>query len=388
MVLCQRHGQSGVFVADGAARRRRRQPGGSRQGRRPRARPRAGARDHERPGRDGLRGRDARRAPDARDERGGRPRRDRARRRARRRRRAQPISCARSREVEPDRRGAAESLATELVELTRLRPLFDAVAALGERAEGVYLVGGTVRDILLGEESFDVDIAVEGDAIEFARALAAALGGRMTPHAKFGTAVVPYGDGERVDVVTTRTEFYDSPGALPDGRARGAARGPLPPRLHDQRDGGLAEAGRLRAARRPVRRPRRPRGARPARAPQPLVHRRPDADLPRDPLRGAVRAPARGALGAARARLHRDGPRRRPLVRAAAGRARGAARGSGRGGRDPAARRARRRPRDPPAPARGRRGAPRCSSARSRCATSSASTFPRGASASPRSGAT
>ncbi len=93
--------------------------------------------------------------------------------------------------------------------------MFDAVAALGERAEGIYLVGGTVRDILLGEESFDVDIAVEGDAIALARDLAAALGGRMTPHAKFGTAVVQYGDGERIDVVTTRTEFYDSPGALP-----------------------------------------------------------------------------------------------------------------------------------------------------------------------------
>ena len=81
--------------------------------------------------------------------------------------------------------------------------------------EGIYLVGGTVRDILLGEESFDVDIAVEGDAIALARDLAAALGGRVTPHAKFGTAVVQYGDGERIDVVTTRTEFYDSPGALP-----------------------------------------------------------------------------------------------------------------------------------------------------------------------------
>ena len=116
---------------------------------------------------------------------------------------------------EPDTEEPSESLATALVELTPLRPVFDAVAALGERAEGIYLVGGTVRDILLGEESFDVDIAVEGDAIALARDLAAALGGRMTPHAKFGTAVVQYGDGERIDVVTTRTEFYDSPGALP-----------------------------------------------------------------------------------------------------------------------------------------------------------------------------
>src|SRR5206468_8191502 len=96
-----------------------------------------------------------------------------------------------------------------------LRQVFDAVAALGERPEGVFLVGGTLRDILLGEENFDVDIAVEGDAIAFARALAATLGGRFTPHEKFGTAVVLYGAGERVDVVTTRTEFYDAPGALP-----------------------------------------------------------------------------------------------------------------------------------------------------------------------------
>ena len=47
------------------------------------------------------------------------------------------------------------------------------------------------------------------------RALARSLGGRVTTHEKFGTAVVQYGDGERVDVVTTRTEFYDAPAALP-----------------------------------------------------------------------------------------------------------------------------------------------------------------------------
>ena len=109
----------------------------------------------------------------------------------------------------------AVSLAGELRGLDDLAPVFAAVAALGDRAEGVYLVGGTVRDILLGERGFDVDIAVEGDAIAFARDLARALGGRVTPHEKFGTAVVSYGDGGRVDVVTTRTEFYDAPASLP-----------------------------------------------------------------------------------------------------------------------------------------------------------------------------
>ena len=52
----------------------------------------------------------------------------------------------------------------------RLRPVLDAVSGVGR--SGVYLVGGTVRDILLGESAFDVDLAVEGDGQEFAQALA------------------------------------------------------------------------------------------------------------------------------------------------------------------------------------------------------------------------
>jgi tRNA nucleotidyltransferase (CCA-adding enzyme) len=107
------------------------------------------------------------------------------------------------------------SLAKWLSRLDRLAPVFEAIAALSESYDGVYLVGGTVRDILLGERSFDVDIAVEGDAIALAQALADALSGRIRAHAKFGTAVVLYGDDERVDVVTARTEFYDAPAALP-----------------------------------------------------------------------------------------------------------------------------------------------------------------------------
>ena len=107
------------------------------------------------------------------------------------------------------------SLSEELGRLERLEQVFEAVTALSEAYEGVYLVGGTVRDILLAERSFDVDIAVEGDAIALAQALADALGGRVRAHEKFGTAVVVYAHGERVDVVTARTEFYDAPAALP-----------------------------------------------------------------------------------------------------------------------------------------------------------------------------
>jgi tRNA nucleotidyltransferase (CCA-adding enzyme) len=115
----------------------------------------------------------------------------------------------------PEGGAPAPSIAAELDALERLRPAFEAIAAASEPYDGVYLVGGTVRDILLGEESFDVDIAVEGDAIELAGRIADELGGRVRPHEKFGTAVVLYGEGERIDVVTARTEFYDAPAALP-----------------------------------------------------------------------------------------------------------------------------------------------------------------------------
>jgi tRNA nucleotidyltransferase (CCA-adding enzyme) len=109
----------------------------------------------------------------------------------------------------------AASLSAELTALEHLAPVFEAVAAAAEPYDGVYLVGGTVRDILLGEPNFDVDVAVEGDAIELARRLAEALDGRARAHTKFGTAVVVYGNDERVDVVTARTEFYDAPASLP-----------------------------------------------------------------------------------------------------------------------------------------------------------------------------
>ena len=110
----------------------------------------------------------------------------------------------------------AADLRDRLLALEGLADVFEAVQAVSEHVDGVYLVGGTVRDILLGEPNFDVDIAVEGDGIAFGERLARALAGRVVPHDKFGTAVVKFdGDRKRVDVATTRTEFYDYPAALP-----------------------------------------------------------------------------------------------------------------------------------------------------------------------------
>jgi tRNA nucleotidyltransferase (CCA-adding enzyme) len=79
----------------------------------------------------------------------------------------------------------------------------------------VYLVGGVVRDLLLGYPNLDLDVVVEGDGVEFARVLAEKTGGRVRSHRKFGTAVVLLPGGQRVDVASARIEYYEQPAALP-----------------------------------------------------------------------------------------------------------------------------------------------------------------------------
>ena len=79
----------------------------------------------------------------------------------------------------------------------------------------VYLVGGLVRDILLKHENLDVDIVVEGDGIKFAQEFANNFDARVRSHKKFGTAVLIFPDGFKVDVATARMEYYESPGARP-----------------------------------------------------------------------------------------------------------------------------------------------------------------------------
>src|SRR5262245_12955787 len=96
-----------------------------------------------------------------------------------------------------------------------LAPVLDAVAAVSDPYDGVYLVGGSVRDILLGEPNFDVDVVVEGDAIALARELAKRLDGRVRAHRTFGTDVVVFGNDEHVDVATARRESYHAPAAAP-----------------------------------------------------------------------------------------------------------------------------------------------------------------------------
>jgi tRNA nucleotidyltransferase (CCA-adding enzyme) len=86
-----------------------------------------------------------------------------------------------------------------------------------ELGYSTYLVGGFVRDLLIGEANLDLDIVVEGDAIHLARRLAEQYGGRVHAHARFGTAIWLLDDDKmHLDFATARTEFYEYPSALPD----------------------------------------------------------------------------------------------------------------------------------------------------------------------------
>ena len=78
-----------------------------------------------------------------------------------------------------------------------------------------YLVGGSVRDLLRGVEPRDIDVAVEGDAVELARTVAERIGGDERGHDRFGTATVE-APGLSVDFAQTRRERYPQPGALPE----------------------------------------------------------------------------------------------------------------------------------------------------------------------------
>ncbi|MFH1114403.1 MAG: CBS domain-containing protein [Pseudomonadota bacterium] len=85
-----------------------------------------------------------------------------------------------------------------------------------KRGETAYLVGGAVRDLLLRIHNLDLDIVVEGDGIDFSRVLSERLAGcRVRSHDKFGTAVMLFRDGFKIDVATARYEYYAVPGALP-----------------------------------------------------------------------------------------------------------------------------------------------------------------------------
>ncbi len=88
-------------------------------------------------------------------------------------------------------------------------PELDAVRVATEAP--VYVVGGAVRDLLLGRDRADLDLVVLGDAATLAKQ----LGAEVTEHEQFATAKARL-DGHEIDIATARAETYAHPGALPD----------------------------------------------------------------------------------------------------------------------------------------------------------------------------
>ena len=93
--------------------------------------------------------------------------------------------------------------------------LRDAGKVANELGYKAYVVGGFVRDLILRYENLDIDVVIEGDGIAFANAFAKRFGCKVKSHERFGTAVVIFPDGFKIDIATARLEYYEKPGALP-----------------------------------------------------------------------------------------------------------------------------------------------------------------------------
>jgi len=104
----------------------------------------------------------------------------------------------------------AERLPRSVVAL--LKDIGAIAAAMGYTA---YAVGGFVRDILLRYENYDIDIVIEGNGIAFAKRFAKERGLPCKVYQKFGTAVITQPDGSKIDIASSRFEYYEKPAALP-----------------------------------------------------------------------------------------------------------------------------------------------------------------------------
>jgi tRNA nucleotidyltransferase (CCA-adding enzyme) len=132
-----------------------------------------------------------------------------------------------------------------VLEALRAHPGGLELLALAEGRADLALVGGAVRDLLLGRHPRELDVVVAGNAAVLAEELAARVGAsaadpasaadaasgagrtsaaapeRATPqarlHDRFGTAKLEW-NGGRVDIAERRAESYPAPGALPEVR--------------------------------------------------------------------------------------------------------------------------------------------------------------------------
>lgn len=115
--------------------------------------------------------------------------------------------------------GEQEKLKDEILKEipSYLMTIFKQIESISiKRNERVFLVGGIVRDLILKIPNFDVDIVIEGDGLEFADELGRLLcAEKIVKHEKFKTAVVIVSEKLKIDVATSRIEYYEYPTSLP-----------------------------------------------------------------------------------------------------------------------------------------------------------------------------
>jgi len=107
----------------------------------------------------------------------------------------------------------------ELLTARAMALLRRAGSAAEERGERAYLVGGPVRDLVLGRPTADLDITVVGDGIALGKALGHELKAySIHTYRKYGTCTIKLPGGIRMDLATARSESYARPGAMPGVR--------------------------------------------------------------------------------------------------------------------------------------------------------------------------
>src|SRR5437899_8232326 len=84
-----------------------------------------------------------------------------------------------------------------------------------QRSMPAFVVGGFVRDLLLGRDNLDLDLLVEGDGLAFARARGREMGARIKAHKRFGTPVRVFPDGFKLELPMAGGDSYRLPGRCP-----------------------------------------------------------------------------------------------------------------------------------------------------------------------------
>lgn len=96
-------------------------------------------------------------------------------------------------------------------------PIFEVISqeaeALGVKA---YVIGGYVRDCILGRGSKDIDVVVEGSGTELAKRVGARIHSNVSVYARFGTAMVHNSKGEEIEFVGARKESYSADSRKPE----------------------------------------------------------------------------------------------------------------------------------------------------------------------------